>query len=386
MAELLLKVKDRSNRPGDLKDGDPIDAFTDRRILCVHAEHAANLRSASRLRNGLIDSTDPYFDLLSLTCKYQFRQVSRHTVERTDLTTSDTTIVRGPEFAVSIQGGPERHVAWEDIAGSPLRPEQSAVVHAAMQSGIQLPQTSVVKRRVGNSSRLVIKLTSGGVDVPFQFRLVSPEHMFVEEFLRKQRRSQNHRLFEVGGQIVWFDKRIPLTDQIVSDVWDKVEQKTPYRRTERHHGLWPFGRFDIRSHLAVRVDALTEEEAEDMVTPQLELDDNGDPVWELEDEDEVFEHIGDVPPDERPWQRSVVAKRKTNINWRRDLLGDINEREQDVDDPYTPVGVDVPLGNGKFRHESKDQPLQSDRRRFEKKPNRRSGKIRKPMRAKGKKR
>lgn len=89
MAELLIKVRDGVT----YKDGDILCAFSDRRILQVHAEHICHVKTAPRYNNGLIRLSALANDLLSNTMQFRFQRVSTHEVMRTDLRTGEHKIL-----------------------------------------------------------------------------------------------------------------------------------------------------------------------------------------------------------------------------------------------------------------------------------------------------
>lgn len=349
MAELVIKVGDRSNRPSDYKDGDVLCAFSDRHIRYVHAQHICHPRKALRTNAGLIDPQSHAMDLCVQTARFRFDQVSQHVVEKTDLVNGGgTVVITGPEFSVTIAGSLPIHVEWSSIVGSTLKASHAAILFAAQSLGLPL-------LTIDGSG-----LKSNGVPVASTATLVNPEFTRVAEFVRRRRKKADNCLFQNGRFATWFGGHRDLDDTVVSNVWDAIETKTPNLRTDRKHVLWPMGRQDIRSHLAVRSVAMTTAEVEELVQPQFTFDANGDQVWEATDPDgTVVTASGENPPqDERIWQPAITANRNVSVNWKAQLRGDVAESIEDIEDPNVPIGNDVQEGET-IRHESKDQPLQN---------------------------
>lgn len=94
MAELLIKVGDRSADPTDYKDGDILCAFNRRRIRCTHAQHICHINRAARNESGLIVGTEIARDFFETTHQYQWERVSANELRRTNLVTG-TEIVYG---------------------------------------------------------------------------------------------------------------------------------------------------------------------------------------------------------------------------------------------------------------------------------------------------
>lgn len=93
MAELLLKVGDRSADPADYKDGDILCAFNRRRIRCVHAESICHVRKAQRNASGLILLSEPSRDWYEATHEYRFERVSATEMRRTMIATGESEIL-----------------------------------------------------------------------------------------------------------------------------------------------------------------------------------------------------------------------------------------------------------------------------------------------------
>ena len=87
VAEIVVKVGDRSARANDYKDGDVLCAFNQRAIRCCHAQHICHPRIATRNRDGLILTTEVIADWYEATHFYRFERISRTEVRRVIIST-----------------------------------------------------------------------------------------------------------------------------------------------------------------------------------------------------------------------------------------------------------------------------------------------------------
>lgn len=176
------------------------------------------------------------------------------------------------------------------------------------------------------------------------------QHIFVEEYLARRKRAAaptggpKKAIFGEEGHEIWYGGQIDCSDSKLDIVWAKIAEKTGRLESEEEFQLWPMGRLDIRHHLAVRTVDFSDEEASLMVRPAIEWEDWGRGIPRL-DENE---------------QQIIVAKRALNIDWRRELLDDLQVLEADVLDQDTPIGRDVILPMNRLGHRSKEQPTQAD--------------------------
>lgn len=184
-----------------------------------------------------------------------------------------------------------------------------------------------------------------------------PKHIDVRQFLRRRRQNANHSIFSDGPRVIWFGGKVNTSAATTSRIWQHIEQRSPFKRQQTRFGLWPMGRLDIRHHLALRVDDLTEKQARSFTEPQFETDDNGAFVWELETGERGKSDNEETEPDTRPgWRLVKVAKRRRRIRW-RELLGDLKRTETAVMDPSVEVGHTIEE-NGRTRYTSLTQRLQ----------------------------
>lgn len=414
MAEALLKIGGGSN----YTDGDVLCAFTDQAIQCVHAQHLCTLRDAPFTRDGLRPMDHLSRSLREHCCQYRFERVSQYVVKRTEIATGvetthenywytikdDQGTVHDHMFAESWSKACEELLATTGaVFGDPPQPryEVEGVVRPNLPSvgGFRIVELLVFdkqeNRRVVLSGWLIG--ASGG-------------EMALDEFIRRRLKHTRHAIYGTPSNEIWYGGRTDYSQSAVDQVWDEIETHSPRQRTERVHTLWPFGRLDIRHMLAVRMEAMTDDQANRMVAPQYKMDDNGEFVWERHEHidhnilyssnrsrphpDAVLvtqesiglgevrdlpesewrwvwretitheESHGESPPDDgNTWGQVVEAKRNVNIDWRQELLGDVQATEGQVLDREFPVGNDVELGNGRMRYESKDQVNQR-RNRF----------------------
>ena len=91
----------------------------------------------------------------------------------------------------------------------------------------------------------------------------------------------SHKLFGLPGAEHWYGGRMRMTGPVSQSIWDMLETDSPHRRQPAWR--WPFGDADLRVHLGVRLDSLSEEQAAELMEPELELDGNGDPVIDVDE-------------------------------------------------------------------------------------------------------
>lgn len=123
------------------------------------------------------------------------------------------------------------------------------------------------------------------------------EYMDVRLFIARRKRKPDHYLFGEDGAEIWYGGRIDMSHGKLDRVWNAIETKTPQREAE--HGRWPMGRLDVRHHLPIAVDEFDDDEANDLVSPELDETDPEKPV--------------------------VIQKRKHDVKW-RDVL-ELSRRE-----------------------------------------------------------
>lgn len=343
MAELLLKINDGSN----YIDGDCLCAFNDRHILCTHAQQQCHLDVVGKNAVGLRARNSVAEDIRELTCQYRFERISEYEIDRVNLSDNSRERLTGPEFDCTVAAGPVVHVTHTEIMNDARSRTHKGSHIAVILAAESLGFTNVAF--AGND------LLINGVSTAWTSVNTNTEFMNVPEFIKRRRKHERHALFSDVGEsdVVWYGGRTDFSDAVVSAVWDRIEPKIGRLRTEQEFTLWPMGRLDIRHHLAIRTTNFTDAQAEEWVAPQYELDGNGDPI--------LYDDQGNPDPEGNP---KVISKRNINIDWRSQLLDDLGVTETLVLDRTYPVGRDIVIDQARMRHESKSQPLQSDRGKF----------------------
>ncbi|NNE62389.1 MAG: hypothetical protein HKN35_15965 [Woeseia sp.] len=180
----------------------------------------------------------------------------------------------------------------------------------------------------------------------------------LRSIIRRRKQNNNCVMFGEDGSEFWYGGRKDFSLATIQQVWIDIRNKTPRHESQPRHAFWPMGRLDIRSHLALRVDDMTDEEADDAMRPQRQLDENGDLMWILKQEGLAsIELPGTTKPDERRWEPLYAAKRKHSVKW-RDMLPDINATEAEVMDPNLAIGEEHADEELPMRYQSKTQPDQ----------------------------
>lgn len=183
-----------------------------------------------------------------------------------------------------------------------------------------------------------------------------PESIDVRQFIRRRKRNPNHQLFTDGDTVIWFGGRSDFSGQRVDAVWREISRVTPWSLSRERFNLWPMGRLDIRHHLAIRTDAITDRQVQDFTEPLYRTNDNGEFAWRLDNEIQHTDSIRTEPDDRQGWEPIIAKKRRRRIAW-RDLLSDLGEVESRIRDRSQAVGHEIDDGDG-VRYTSKAQTLQ----------------------------
>lgn len=199
----------------------------------------------------------------------------------------------------------------------------------------------------------------GTANDPVRF---GPADMDVRFFLRRRLRKSDNLIFGPKGQEVWFGGRTDFSAAATQAVWEQIEANSGIRQNVARWQLWPMGRLDIRSHLALRMESFAEWQVRSLVEPQYAVDDNGDFIWRTRDGDRGISTNENTPPDDRDWSLVTVAKRRRKADWLTTLEA-VGATEQQVKDKAEPVGdeiddTDVDEQTIKRRYTSKPQPEQ----------------------------
>lgn len=292
MAELLIYV----SQQGHYEDGDILCAFNDESIQCRHLQHICFEKTNDRNRKwknlngaGLLNVDDLAQDFEEATRETRLERLAHNVCRLTVISTGESV---------------------EITSGIPfLNPYDNKIA----QMDVAMYFNNKVKTLKSN----------GGNGQPV--------------------------FGEIGSEII-YGGGTTINSGIITDIWTKVETKTPLRKTDEEFQLFPFGYRDIRSFLPVRTLDFTKEEMVGLTSPRYELDQEGNPV--LDENDSPI----------------ILAKRNIKVDWANDLLGDIQETESTVRDPSMPVGRELMYRNNvNFR--SKDQPVQASRAKLFSKEN-----------------
>lgn len=188
------------------------------------------------------------------------------------------------------------------------------------------------------------------------------ESIDVRLFVRRRKANPNCIMFGEDGREVWYGGRTDFSLPAIAKVWDHIESNSDNRRSDEKHRLWSMGRLDIRSHLAIRTEAMDDDDAQSFTEPQYEVDDAGRFVWKMLSDDGTEKAIGvsdsmDAAPDERNgWKLSTAAKRRRKVNWQR-FTAALKSSRREIEDKNIPVGHEHDEPDGK-RYTSLSQPLQ----------------------------
>ena len=142
--------------------------------------------------------------------------------------------------------------------------------------------------------------------------------MHVPEFVDNRLEHDRHAIFGSPGSEVWYGGRTYYENDRMTLVWNDIETHSAFREVD--HMLWPAGRQDLKEHLMLPVNDMTDAEAEELVIPELKTDANGKPLWEkMELQVVVDTYVGDDHPedDDGPtrWKRQITKLRQKEVRW-----------------------------------------------------------------------
>jgi len=143
------------------------------------------------------------------------------------------------------------------------------------------------------------------------------------EHLRRRRLHGRHRIFGEDGAARWHGGRSDFSADAISLLWGAIEHHTARRMNESAFAYYGLGYQDVRSHLAIPIEDIDDEEVERSVRPQLDLDGNGDPV---------------LDGDGKPIQ---VGKRALNISVAQEIVPTLQIPESTIRDKR--VAIDIRL-------------------------------------------
>ncbi len=178
-------------------------------------------------------------------------------------------------------------------------------------------------------------------------QLFGPPDIFVSEYITRRRRSKRHAIFGDVGSEYWYGGNTDYSLGAIIKVWAQIKRLTGQDIDDPGFNLAPLGNQDIRSHLAVRMQEVTDQEAAELVSPEYAVDENGDPI--LDDDGTPI----------------IAKKRAFKADWRNpELLAELQVSTRNIEDVQFPVGKVIIVGREDLR-QSKDQPVQPIRDKTE---------------------
>lgn len=78
------------------------------------------------------------------------------------------------------------------------------------------------------------------------------EQMNVALYIRRRKEHGKHLIFGTAGSEVWYGGRTSQTTAISDDIWNEIESRTAYLKT--NYNRWPFTGNEKRQHLILAVD------------------------------------------------------------------------------------------------------------------------------------
>lgn len=222
LAELLLKI---GNSAG-YKDGDIVDAWSDRAILCMHTEWLYRLNNRST--GGIGEPRTGQIALKWLDETYEFRewQISKHEVLRR-YKDGREKVLTGPQYRWIIEGQ-EAVVVFAEYADDPRRKHMPDRVVAALHACKKLVIDATAECRGANRDW---NLVSQGEDIRVvDFELLDKEQMDAQGWLRRRLSFHRHRIFKDGDRLTWHVGRQDRSWKVLHATWDTIEQLTSLHR------------------------------------------------------------------------------------------------------------------------------------------------------------
>ena len=75
----------------------------------------------------------------------------------------------------------------------------------------------------------------------------------------------NHKIFGTPGSEYWYSGKTRATLTELNDVWDEIESKTDYRKT--NHTEWPFTEKEKKKYAILMVEDFTENQRTELESP-----------------------------------------------------------------------------------------------------------------------
>lgn len=162
--------------------------------------------------------------------------------------------------------------------------------------------------RVSSNEVLRTVIATATADLLSNTANAAGEQIDVAEFIRRRKKSVGFGLFGSVGSEVWYGGQTDTADDKLDAVWTAIETKTAYREVDFPD--WPAGVQELKSHLFLQMNDMTDAEADELTASEIDNSDPDNPI--------------------------TIRKRRQKIDWRshRELLPhitNIDDRNVSVD-------------------------------------------------------
>lgn len=247
------------------------------------------------------------------------------------------------------------HYQWAGFTSEGLRPDQSLA-----RKMLDRVYTYRFERVGPHQVRRIKSDYMGNV---VEETLHGPPEIDVEQYVRRRKKHAKHRIFGRDGAEVWHGGSSDMSVAAIDTVWVDIQTDSDHRTQSggcphcgQDHSLWAMGRLDVRHHLAVQVNELTDEETHAMVTPHNAEFRPGQPVRDPDggiitpsfSNDRQWEHPTGkwvYEQEEDGTVRVEFGKRNIKIDWKAEALPRIGKTEQQVSNKDELVGREHTLNN-----------------------------------------
>jgi len=131
-----------------------------------------------------------------------------------------------------------------------------------------LQETAVYRfERISRTEVARVNLLTGQGDIVDDNPNMHGESIFVEAFIARQTKFQNHMIFGSPGKEVWYGGRREINDGVIATVWNNIEENTKHRKAD--HRLWPMTEREKMVFLGVSVTDFDNARADELVAPKL---------------------------------------------------------------------------------------------------------------------
>jgi len=154
-------------------------------------------------------------------------------------------------------------------------------------------RSKYVFRRISKYEIQRVTLATDAVEVLSNKPNSDGEYMNVPLFLQRRLKSKQHLIFGTPGAEYWYGGAVTPSQDDLNVMWDLIEQNTAYDRKD--YTQFPYTERELKQHLALKVDDMTDAEASDAMAPLMS---------EPEDEDE---------------EPVMLKKRKNRLDYKNDL-------------------------------------------------------------------